>query len=134
MYERVKDWSIPQGSVGEIFKAVIKTVFPIVNLDGASERLNEYDIPGAIFDLTTPRREAFLSEHSEAMQVTRDQARMKTPMSTDLAGLRAHHRDMSYDPFPVHTRLGSPNLDHRFPRTAALRAICALTAGLGLAD
>ncbi len=171
MYERVKDWSMPQGAAGDLFKGLIKTVFPIVNLDGISERLDEYDIPAAVRDLTTPERAAFLADHAAAidaldlpifnltastsasevpffqvqgymsiakhdadndMQLTREQARMATAMATDLAGLHAHHWDISYDPFPLHTRLGSPNLDHRFPRTAALRAICAFTAELGL--
>lgn len=68
------------------------------------------------------------------MQVTQDQARMQTPMATDLGVLRAHHWDISYDPFPVHTRLGSPNLDHRFPRQAAITAIFQFTAELGLID
>jgi len=33
-----------------------------------------------------------------------------------------------------HTRLGSPNLDHRFPRHAAITAIFEFSAELGLID
>lgn len=66
------------------------------------------------------------------MQVIQEHARLAIPMSTHLATLRAHHWDMSYDPFPIHARLGSANLDHPFPRRAALTAIFELTAELGL--
>jgi hypothetical protein len=68
------------------------------------------------------------------MQLTQAQARMTTPMATDLAVLHAHHWDISYDPFPHRTRLGAANLDHRFPRRAALEAIFELTAELGLIE
>ena len=57
---------------------------------------------------------------------------MTTPMATDLAVLRAHHWDISYDAFPIAPRMGSANLDHRFPREAALTAILQLSAELGL--
>jgi hypothetical protein len=172
IYDSIKELDLPLGGgIGDALATIVKTVFPIVRLDGISERLDEYDVKGAIRDLTTPVRERFLAEHAEEidaldipifnitaattalevpffqvqgymevarrdrdndMQVTQDQARMTTPMATDLAVLHAHHWDISYDPFPVHTRLGSPNLDHPFPREAAIIAIFQLTAELGL--
>jgi hypothetical protein len=173
IYDAVKDLSLPLGGLGEALKAILKTVFPLVQLDGISERLDEYDVKTAIRDLTTTERDAFIAAHGATidaldvpifnitaattafevpffqvqgyldirrmggdpdndMQLTQDQARMKTPMATDLGVLHAHHWDISYDPFPVRTRLGSPNLDHRFPREAAITAIFELTAELGL--
>ena len=68
------------------------------------------------------------------MQLTVEQACMTIPMATDLAVLHAHHWDVSYDPFPVHLRLGAANLDHPFPREAAATAIFPLLAELGLID
>jgi hypothetical protein len=68
------------------------------------------------------------------MQVTLDQARIPIPMATDLAVLRGHHWDLSYDPFPKSQRFGSPNLSHPFPREAALTAIFKFAAELGLID
>ncbi len=68
------------------------------------------------------------------MQVTQDQAKLKTAMSADLAMLRGHHWDISYSPFPKNMRFGSPNLDHPFPREAALTAMVNLAFELGLID
>jgi hypothetical protein len=53
-------------------------------------------------------------------------------MATTLAVVRAHHWDLAYDPFPPRLRLGSPNLDHPFPRRAAVAATMLLLAELGL--
>ena len=172
IYDAIKDADIPLGRIGDTLAAVLKAVCPLVNLEGLSERLDEYDVKGAIRDLTTTERERFLAEHAEEldalnlpiftitaattalevptlqaqgyleirkrdpqndMQLTQAQARLEIPMATHLAVLRAHHWDISYDPFPLHTRMGSANLDHRFPREAALVAIVQLTAELGLA-
>ncbi len=171
IYAALERVNIPLGSVSEPLKALLRTVFPVVNLDDASVRLDEFDIKAAIRDLTTGAREQFLHEHADAidaldvpffsisgatsplevpyfqaqgamelgrhdphndMQLTQEQARLAIPMSTHLATLRAHHWDMSYDPFPIRARLGSANLDHPFPRRAALTAIFDLTAELGL--
>lgn len=68
------------------------------------------------------------------MQLTQAQAKLNVPMATDLAMLRAHHWDMSYDPFPRLMRLGSPNLDHPFPKEAAVKAMLMLGIELGLID
>jgi hypothetical protein len=68
------------------------------------------------------------------MQLTQAQAKLKIPMATDLAMLRAHHWDMSYDAFPKLMRFGSPNLDHPFPKEAAAKAMIMLAVELGLID
>ena len=172
IYDAIKDTNVPLGRLSEPLKTAIRALFPLVRLDGISERLDEYDVKGAIRDLTTTERARFLAEHAEAidaldvpifnitaattaldvpyfqvqgylqirnhpegdpdndMQLTQAQARMTTPMATDLAVLRAHHWDISYDAFPIHLRMGSANLEHRFPRTAGLTAILELSAEL----
>ncbi len=175
IYDAIKGLTIPLGSLSEPLAAAIKAVFPLVSLDGISERLDEYDVKGAIHDLTTAERSRFLANHAKTidaldvpifnltaattalevpyfqvqgylsirnheeggdpdndMQLTQAQAALTTPMATDLAVLRAHHWDVTYDPFPMHTRFGSANLDHRFPREAALTASLQLTTELGL--
>jgi hypothetical protein len=53
-------------------------------------------------------------------------------MATHIAMLHGHHWDIAYPPFPRGIRLTSPNLDHRFPRKAALVAVWLLLAELGL--
>ena len=67
------------------------------------------------------------------MQVTQEDAKLHIPMATDLAMLHGHHWDVSYDPFPRLMRVG-PNLDHPFPKEAAIAAIIELCAELGLID
>ena len=66
------------------------------------------------------------------MQVTQEQAKFKTPMAAHAAMLHGHHWDISYPPFPRAIRMTSPNLDHPFPRKAAIIAIYQLLAELGL--
>lgn len=68
------------------------------------------------------------------MQLTQAQAKLKIPMATDLAMLKAHHWDMSYDAFPKLMRFGSPNLDHPFPKEAGVKAMIMLAIELGLID
>jgi hypothetical protein len=68
------------------------------------------------------------------MQLTQEQSKVPLPLGVDLAMLRAHHWDVSYEPFPLHARLGSPNLEHRFPRRAAIAATVMLLAELGVID
>lgn len=68
------------------------------------------------------------------MQLTQAQAKLNIPMATDLAMLKAHHWDMSYDAFPKLMRFGSPNLDHPFPKEAAMKAMLMLGIELGLID
>lgn len=175
IYDTIADVRIPLGGLSEPLKAALKAVFPLVRLDGISDRVDEYDVKGAIRDLTTTERAGFLAENAEAidaldvpifnltaattatevplfqvqgylqirnrkpggdpdndMQLTQNQARMATPMATDLAVLSAHHWDITYDAFPLHMRMGSANLNHKFPRAAALTAVCQLVDELGL--
>jgi len=68
------------------------------------------------------------------MQLTQAQAKLDIPMATHLAMLHGHHWDISYPPFPIGRRLGSPNLDHPFPRKAAIQAIFRFSSELGLMD
>ncbi|MBP8111700.1 MAG: hypothetical protein KAY00_05090 [Agitococcus sp.] len=68
------------------------------------------------------------------MQVTQEQAKLKIPMATHAAMLHGHHWDISYPPFPRAMRMTSPNLDHPFPRKAAIIAIMKLLSELGLID
>lgn len=173
IYDAIKDVDVPLGAISDPLRAAVRALFPLVRLEGISGRLDEYDVKGAIRDLTTTERARFLAQHADEidtldvpifnitaattaleapyfqvqgylqirnhpegdadndMQLTQAQARMTTPMATDLAVLRAHHWDISYDAFPMHLRMGSANLDHRFPRTAALTAILQLSAELG---
>jgi hypothetical protein len=68
------------------------------------------------------------------MQLTQQQAGLEIPMATHLAMLHGHHWDIAYAPFPAHMRAVSPNLDHPFPKKAALAANWQLLAELGLID
>ncbi len=139
--------------------------------EGIFRRVDEYDIKGALKDLTTHERGGFLRQYGAAldamnipfftftaatsflrvpsfqmhdairlgkfdanndMQLTQAQAKVHLPMETHLATLHGHHWDISYPPFPRAARLGSPNLDHPFPRKAALTAIFQLLGEVGL--
>jgi hypothetical protein len=68
------------------------------------------------------------------MQLIQEQARIPLPMATDLAMCKAHHWDLAYDAFPENRCLGSSNLEHPFPKTAAVTAVFKLVAELGLVD
>lgn len=136
-------------------------------------RLEEFDIKGAMLDLTTHERDAFNQKHSEYldglgipffgltgattplevpnfqfmdtvrltaydanndMQLTTKQALMPIGMNTHIAMAHAHHWDIAYAPFPIHMRAMTPNLDHPWPRYAALVANWEFLAELGLID
>jgi pimeloyl-ACP methyl ester carboxylesterase len=68
------------------------------------------------------------------MQLTQKQATMDIPIATHVAMVHGHHWDIAYSPFPAYLRAASPNLDHPFPRKAALAASWQLLAELGLID
>jgi hypothetical protein len=68
------------------------------------------------------------------MQVVQKHSKLSMPMATDLAMLHGHHWDVSYGPFPPRMRFGSPNLDHPFPKEAALSAMFRFAIELGLID
>lgn len=68
------------------------------------------------------------------MQLTQKQASLFFPMATSLGMLHGTHWDIAYAPFPRRMRAMSPNLDHPFPKKAALVANWELLAELGLID
>jgi hypothetical protein len=68
------------------------------------------------------------------MQLTQKQATMPIDMATHVAMLHGHHWDIAYAPFPAHMRAASPNLEHPFPKKAALIANWELLAELGVID
>ena len=68
------------------------------------------------------------------MQLTQKQAILPIGMNTHIAMAHAHHWDIAYDAFPLAMRAMSPNLEHRWPRYAALIANWELLAELGLID
>ena len=173
VYDAIKDVEIPLGRAAGPVKTLVKGLLPIARLDAIGERLHEFDVKGAVRDLTTWRRAEFNREHAAEidalevpifnvsavagplevpyfqmqgsidiaredgdndMQVSVPQSRVKAPLATSLAVLHAHHWDISYDPFPPRFRLGAANLDHPFPREAAITALFLLLAELGVID
>lgn len=171
-YEGIKDMQAVE-DLPQTITRIAGMLMPNLKFGGALRRLEEYDIKGAMKDLTTHEREAFLQEHSKKidalnipmfnltgatsalevpyfqvagymqiakydanndMQVTQSQAKFPFPMATDLSMLRGHHWDLSYEPFPKSQRMGSPNLEHRFPRRAAMITMFKFAAELGLID
>jgi hypothetical protein len=68
------------------------------------------------------------------MQLTQKQALLPIGMNTHIAMAHAHHWDIAYAAFPIAMRLAIPNLEHRWPRYAALVANWELLAELGLID
>jgi hypothetical protein len=77
-----------------------------------------------------------LSSHdaNNDMQLTQKQSLVPVGMNTHLAMAHAHHWDVAYAPFPLAMRAVSPNLEHWWPRYAALVANWELMAELGLID
>ena len=77
-----------------------------------------------------------LSAHdaNNDMQLTQKQAVLPIGMNTHLAMAHAHHWDVAYAPFPAAMRALTPNLEHHWPRYAALVANWELMAELGLID
>ncbi len=68
------------------------------------------------------------------MQLTQRQAILPIGMNTHIAMAHAHHWDIAYAPFPLAMRAIVPNLDHPWPRYAALVANWEILAELGLID
>jgi hypothetical protein len=77
-----------------------------------------------------------LSSHdaNNDMQLTQKQSLVPIGMNTHVAMAHAHHWDVAYAPFPLAMRAVSPNLEHWWPRYAALVANWELMAELGLID
>lgn len=114
-------------------------------LDEHAATLNELGVPffnitGATAALEVPtfQVQGYLQnaqyDANNDMQVTQAQSTLDIPMSTHLAMVHAHHWDMSYDRFPMAIRAMSPNLDHPFPKEAAITAIVVFGQELGLLD
>jgi hypothetical protein len=101
---------------------------PIFNITGSTTAL---EVP--YFQMQGVMELNKYDAHND-MQLTQSQAKLKTSMSADIAVLNAHHWDMSYDAFPKLMRFGSPNLDHPFPKEAAMKAMIKLALELGLID
>lgn len=101
---------------------------PFFNITGSTTPL---EVPNFQFADTVQ-----MSRHdaNNDMQLTQAQATMGTSMATRLAMLHGHHWDIAYAPFPAHMRAMSPNLEHPFPKRAALIANWELLAELGLID
>lgn len=170
IYNSLKDIKIHMEIPMEV-EGLLKLVSPVIQFGDKIKRLNEYDIIGAMQDLTTTKREEFLEANlkkidelnipifnltgsttalevpyfqiqgvlelnkydaNNDMQVTQKHARVNSPMATDLAMLNGHHWDLSYGAFPKNMRFGSPNLEHKFPRRAALSSMIKFAKELGL--
>jgi hypothetical protein len=170
MYESIKDINIHLDLPFEV-EGLLRLISPVIQFPKKIKRLSEYDIRGALHDLTTYKREEFLEANLKAidslnipifnitgsttafevpyfqiqgvmelnkydanndMQVTQKHAKVTSPMAVDLAMLHGHHWDLSYGPFPKNMRFGSPNLEHKFPRRAALNSMIKFAKELGL--
>lgn len=173
IYDSIKDLDL--SAAYQRLTDFLKMFSPFVQpkKEGFFRRVDEFDIKGALKDLTTHERGRFLKEQGKAldemnipfftftaatsflqvptfqmhdairlskfdanndMQLTQAQAKIHAPMETHIATLHGHHWDISYPPFPRAARLGSPNLDHPFPRKAAIIALFQLLGELGLLD
>jgi len=66
------------------------------------------------------------------MQLTTQNAQIDIPMGMHIAQLNANHWDMTYSKWPAGTCLGSNQLDHPFPKHAALKAMIMFSDELGL--
>ncbi len=171
IYNSVKDLEIARAE--DAINRLLQVISPFIRMDRSPGRLDEFDIKGALRDLTTTARATFMQQQATTlddldipvfnlsgatsltevpyfqiqgymeiskydanndMQVTQAQAKVDLPLAVDLAMLRGHHWDLSYSPFPRTMRLGSPNLDHPFPKQAAASAMVKFAAELGLID
>ncbi len=101
---------------------------PFFTVSGATTPL---EVPNFQFT-DTVRMSSF--DANNDMQLTQKQAALDIDMATHLAMLHGHHWDIAYAPFPGRMRALSPNLDHPFPKKAALSANWLLLAELGLID
>jgi hypothetical protein len=101
---------------------------PFFALTGATTPL---EVPSIQF-MDAVRLSSF--DANNDMQLTQKQAILPIGMSAHIAMAHAHHWDIAYAPFPLAMRLAVPNLEHRWPRYAALVASWELLAELGLID
>lgn len=101
---------------------------PFLALTGATTPL---EVPSIQF-MDAVRLSSF--DANNDMQLTQKQAILPIGMNAHIAMAHAHHWDIAYAPFPLAMRLAVPNLEHRWPRYAALVACWELMAELGLID
>lgn len=101
--------------------------FPVFNLTGSTTVMEvPYFQMQGVMELNK-------YDANNDMQVTQNQAKLRTRHTVDLAMLHGHHWDLSYSPFPAHMRFGASHLDHPFPKEAAATAMLSLACELGLA-
>ena len=171
VHDQIKD--LPTEGSFEYLSTLLAVITGAMLNQVGLQRLDEYDVAGAIYDLRTDVREAFNKKHAEYldsldipifaltgattplevpsvqfmdcvrlsaydanndMQLTQKQAILPIGMNTHIAMAHAHHWDVAYTPFPLAMRAVTPNLEHRWPRYAALVANWELLAELGLID
>lgn len=101
---------------------------PFLSVTGATTAL---EVPNFAFADTMRTSEL---DPDNDMQLTQQQATLDIEMATRVAMLNAHHWDIAYEAFPAHMRAASPNLEHPFPKKAALIASWELLAELGVID
>ena len=101
---------------------------PFFNVTGATTPM---EVPSFQF-MDTVKMTQF--DANNDMQLTQKQASMDMPLATHVAMLHGHHWDIAYAPFPMRMRAMSPNLDHPFPRKAAVAACWLFLGELGLID
>ena len=101
---------------------------PIFALTGATTPL---EVPNIQF-MDAVRLSSY--DANNDMQLTQKQAVLPIGMNTHIAMAHAHHWDVAYTAFPLAMRAVIPNLEHRWPRYAALVANWELLAELGLID
>ena len=101
---------------------------PIFALTGATTPL---EVPSIQF-MDCVRLSSY--DANNDMQLTQRQSLLPIGMSTHIAMAHAHHWDIAYAPFPLAMRALIPNLDHPWPRYAALVANWEILAELGLID
>lgn len=101
--------------------------FPVFNLTGSTTVMEvPYFQMQGVMELNK-------YDANNDMQVTQNQAKLRTQHSVDLAMLHGHHWDLSYSPFPQNMRFGASHLDHPFPKEASAAAMLQLACELGIA-
>ena len=126
----VKDLTMPEREAfNTLHNATLDAMdIPIFNITGSTSPLEVpiFQVQGVL--------ELNRYDSNNDMQVTQQCSKIHMPMATDLAMLRGHHWDLSYSPFPRTMRMGSPNLDHPFPKEAAAAALFQFVSELGLVN
>lgn len=126
----IKDLTMPERAAFNVqHNAALDALdIPIFNITGSTSPMEApiFQVQGVM--------ELNRYDANNDMQVTQQCSKIHLPMATDLAMLRGHHWDISYSPFPKAMRMGSPNLDHPFPKEAAAAALFQFVTELGLVN